>query len=248
MLNELYLIADQLDYVQRGRVRAQVRESHLERNSKTCDFTKASQEKFSGLEDWLNAELAERVKAHPAHGWFSRVKGIGDVNIGKVIGLIDIEKASQVSKLWRYAGFGCNGDGKAERRQAGEKLHFNMTLKVMCWRLAKSLIRAKGAYYAYYLGQKAKLAEREQTNGRVIVPSAELPKVKGKHVENDEFVGLGHVDMMAMRKMTKLFLSHLWVEWRKAEGLEITEPYAQGILGHSSYLDPWEFIEKPRKP
>lgn len=244
MLMSIYLVANALEHIQKGRIQAQVRESHLEKNDRTCDFTKAVLDKYEDLEKWLNDRMADEVKAHPAYPWFSKVKGIGNVNIGKVVGLVDIEKASQVSKLWRYAGLGCDAEGHAERRRAGEKLHFNMTLKTMCWRLAKSLIRAKGAYYNFYLAEKERIASREKDRGRVIVPSAELPKVKGKHVEDDEFFGLGHVDMMAMRKMLKLFLSHLWAEWRKAENLPVTEPYTHAIQGHTTYLSPWDFVEK----
>jgi hypothetical protein len=51
----------------------------------------------------------------------------------------------------------------------------------------------------------------------------------------------GHVDNAARRKMVKLFLSHLWLVWRKAEGLPIREPYAHEYLGHTSLSDPWSF-------
>jgi len=187
--------------------------------------------------------LNEYVRNHPAYDWFYQIKGIGDLNIGKVISLIDIREASQVSKLWRYAGFGVNGNGGAERQKKGEKLHYNKMLKSMCWRLGKSLIRAKGKYYDFYLKEKERLMQREKDKGKKIVPSNKLPKEKGKHIENDEYFALGHIDMMAMRKMIKLFLSHLWIKWREAEGLEVTNPYVQDIKGHSNIIQPDEMIE-----
>lgn len=242
---DLYTVANTLYFIQKNRVSLQVRKSHLKKNKKTCTFTDEALIKLEKLEDWLNSELKERVKAHPAYFWFSKVKGVGDINIGKVIGMIDIEKAETVSKLWRFAGF-----KPGDRKIKGEMLHYNEALKSMCWRLAKSLIRAKGEYYEYYLEQKKRLRRVKEKDGLKIVPSAKLPKEKDqktgkmKHVEKDGFYGLGHVDGTAQRKMIKLFLSHLWVKWRAAEGLAVTKPYAQSILGHENYRDPDSYIEQ----
>lgn len=236
------IIVDMINYVQKARVSAQVRQSHLAKQGKRCDITERILEKSHEFEKWLEDQLAEQVKAHPAYGWFSRVKGIGNVNIGKVIGPIDIQKANQISKLWRFAGMAVNNDGRGERLKKGEKSHFNKTLKSMCWRLGKSLIRAKGKYYEFFLAEKKRLSEREEERGKKIVPSEKLPKVKGKRTETDELVGLGHIDMMAMRKMIKLFLSHLWLEWRRAEGLPVSEPYVIAHGGHSGLIKPEEMI------
>lgn len=243
MNNKTSIIVDMIGYIQKARVSAQVRLTHLKKQNKKCDVTERLLEKAHEFEKWLEDELAEQVKANPAYFWFSKIKGIGNVNIGKIIGEIDIQKASQVSKLWRFAGFGVNGNGTSEKPIKGEKLHFNKTLKSMCWRLGKSLIRAKGKYYEFYKNEKERLLKREKEKGRKIVPSNKLPVKKGKHIETNKYIGLGHIDMMAMRKMIKLFLSHLWLEWRKAEGLPITNPYVQDIKGHSNLIHPEEMIE-----
>lgn len=240
--NKALILANALYFIQKARVSAQVRKSHLSKSQKKCELTEQILLRTNELEDWLNAELRDQVKNHPAYFWFSKIKGIGNVNIGKVISLIDIEKASMISKLWRFAGFGCNGDGSAEKAKKGEKLHYNKILKSMCWRLAKGLIRARGAYYDFYIEQKNRITERLISEGHKIIPSNNLPKEKGKHVEKDAYFGLGHVDMMAMRKMIKLFLSHLWLKWREAEGLEISKPYVHAIKGHSDFRSPDEFI------
>ena len=36
-----------------------------------------------------------------------------------------------------------------------------------------------------------------------------------------------------MRKVSKIFLAHVWQTWRRQQGLEATEPYAKQLLGHS---------------
>lgn len=251
MSDEIIFIANALDFIQKARVSAQVRLTHLALNEEKCEITEEVLEKTHAVEEWLEDKVKTYVKAHPAYDWFSKVKGVGDLNIGKVVSLIrikpdedDPEKgwANNISSLWRFAGFGAI-NGKAERQVKGQKLHYNKILKSMCWRLAKSLIRAKGAYYEFYKEQKARLTTRLVNDDFTIIPSLELPMENGKHVEKDGYFGLGHLDMMAMRKMIKLFLSHLWLKWREAEGLEITMPYVHAIQGHSDFIPPDEFIE-----
>jgi len=47
-----------------------------------------------------------------------------------------------------------------------------------------------------------------------------------------------HIDVAARRKMVKMFLSHLWVEWRRAAGLPVREPYVAEKLGHTGIIAP----------
>jgi len=44
----------------------------------------------------------------------------------------------------------------------------------------------------------------------------------------------GHIHAMAKRRTVKLFLSHFWLEWRKLEGLPISEPFAHRGLANPS--------------
>jgi len=244
MINEqAYFAATTLQFIQKARVAAQVRETHLEKNGRKCELTKEVIVKAETFELWLNEKIGDYVKNHPAYDWLSKVKGVGALNIGKVMSLIDIERATMVSKLWRYAGFSVE-HGKAERQQKGHKLHYNKMLKSMCWRLGKSLIRAKGEYYNFYLEQKKMYAKRFKEEGREVISATKLPKDdKGRKTETDKLVALGHLDMMAMRKMIKLFLSHLWLVWREAEGLSVTKPYVHAIKGHADYKAPEDFVE-----
>jgi len=47
----------------------------------------------------------------------------------------------------------------------------------------------------------------------------------------------GHLDFRAKRKTAKLFLSHLWAKWREFEGLPVSEPYVQAIMGHTNIIE-----------
>ena len=119
----------------------------------------------------------------------------------------------------------------------------------MLFRLAGSLLKARGKYAQFYDRHKAKLISQYRDKGIRIVPTLELPTRDGKIFEPVGTIASGHVHMQAMRKMIKLILSHLWLVWREAEGLPITKPYAYDILGHTEhdYIGPWEMVEKSEK-
>jgi len=85
----------------------------------------------------VDKKVAVRLKTHPAYPWFSRVKGVGNENIAKVVALVDIEVDDTISSLWSFAGF-----APGSKRVRGQKLLYNAQLKVMCFRLGTSLLRA----------------------------------------------------------------------------------------------------------
>jgi len=45
----------------------------------------------------------------------------------------------------------------------------------------------------------------------------------------------------SVKRVIKLWISHLWATWREYEGLEVTEPYAINHLGHDGFYSPEEF-------
>lgn len=242
-MDTLGILVDTALAVEKVRVRTQVRQSHLALHDRKDAETDALLERLKHAEQYVDERVAVLLKAHPAYPWFSRVKGIGRENIGKVVGLVDISRADTISSLWKFAGFSVE-DGHAPRREKDEKLNYNSQLRSMCWRLGGNLLKAKGCFYSYYLAQKERYQTRYITEGKQIVPAASLPKIGGKKVETDAFISEGHIHALALRKMIKLFLACLWLEWRKAEGLPITTPYAIGVLGHNSVISPEEMIDK----
>ena len=221
------------------------------------------------LEDFADGRVADLIRTHPAYPWFSRIKGVGGENIGKVVAPIDIERAKTISALWKFAGFSVE-DGAAPRRiKGGGKLSYNSQLRSMCWRLASSLKRVKGSFYDYYTREKEKYTERFLSQDfkilatpsgrwacancgaswerkRDVLACCDSPSIEKKlRQEPPGVIWVGHLDAMAVRKMIKLFLACLWLTWREEEGLPVTRPYAIDRLGHNSYIDPWEMVDKP---
>jgi len=144
--------------------------------------------------------------------WLKEVKGISTLLGAKLISSINIEKTPNISSLWRYSGQAVI-DGKAERPTRGRKIGYSPELKAYVWQIGESFIKQKTPIYK-------KIYDEEKKK--------QLKIVKTKM----------HAHNRAKRKAVKIFLSHLWMEWRKVEGLEITEPYVYAILKHSKKIKP----------
>ena len=233
--------------IEKLRVAAQVRQTHLALQGRHDLETDELLIRIKGLEDYADSRVAEIIKSHSAYSWFSRVKGVGRENIGKVLGLVDIRKADTISALWQFAGYGVK-DGRAPKRvKGGGKLEYNSQLRTMCWRLAGSLMKASGKFYDFYAAEKQKYLLRYAREGVKVVPANKLPKKDGKFYEPAGVISEGHVHNQALRKMIKLFLSCLWLAWREAEGLPIRAPYVAEQTGHTHIIGPWEMVDKEEK-
>lgn len=230
--------------IEKLRVATEIRQSHLALQDRRDPETDELHRLVKDLENYVDGRVAELIQTHPAYPWFSRVKGIGKENIGKVVAQVDIERAATISALWKFAGYAPQNGKAMKRVKGGGKLEYNSQLRSMCWRLGSNLLRARGKFYDYYLNEKDKYEQRYENQDIKIVPATSLPKKDGKKYEPDDMIAVGHVHQQALRKMIKLFLSCLWLTWRAAEGLPVTKPYALDKLSHSSFIDPWSMVDR----
>ena len=227
-----------------------IRNTHLQKNG-TPDSETERLLKESELfkKEQLLKPVARLLAVHPAYPWFSRIKGIGNENIAKVITFIDINKCNTISGLWKYAGYACDENGQADRPHKGEKLSFNKELKMMCYRLGVSLLKAHGistakgkegtSFGIYYEKEYAKEVARAGRLGIKIADADKIPKGK-----ESEYMNSLHVHNRAFRKMIKLFLGCLWLYWRKVEGLPVREPFSIEKLGHTTLIEPEEMFDR----
>lgn len=169
--------------------------------------------------------LAKQTGA--VYDWLVGIKGIGPHTAAKLIAYIDDPAMfATVSKLWRFAGYAVI-DGKREYREKGVTAHYSTRLKCEVWLAVEQFIRHQTPVYAdAYYAHKAKLRELHP----------EPVKENGTSRYTDM-----HIHLMAMRKVAKMFLQHLWVTWRTIDGLPVSEPYAFAIAGH----DPAHYIAPP---
>lgn len=131
------------------------------------------------------------------------------------------DKESKTSEYLSRCCWGIKYEYKtvASRRMLGLPYHCNPNLKVTGWKIAQQFQMSspdKSKYRKYYDEVKGYYTKHH---------SAEKSK--------------GHINNMSLRKTTKLFFSHVWIQWRKLEGLPITKPYCIEQLGHRDYIEPY---------
>jgi len=138
--------------VEKIRISTQIRVSHLKRCNEKDPDTEEALRRLIDLESWVDGRVGQLLKDHPAYYWFHRIKGIGQENIAKVVGMVrvapetkddgtELPYADTVSALWRFAGMSVE-DGKAPKRKEGQTQIYNARLRTMVWRLSTSLLKA----------------------------------------------------------------------------------------------------------
>lgn len=213
------------------------------------------------FENDIQKLIVKQLKNHALYmQYLSKIAGIGPLIAGGLISYIDdIERFDTVSSLWQYCGYGMNRfcskckkptsieisyhTGKKakklhplekcpicqndttpilQKRTIGYQSNWNDRLKVLAWKATSSFIKqspSKSKYRKLY--SKIKKEERKNHPTKIVK--------NGKTTFND-----GHINNRAIRKVSKIFLAHLWQTWRRQQGLEATEPYAKQLLGHST--------------
>lgn len=254
----------------------QIQKSRIQFNNRLAALNNASDESagsgqrqvverwldvFTALEKQIDKDIAAAVKNEPIYGELSNIRGIGPMLAAKLIAMIDIDRDDTVSALWRYSGYGMSfywqADDKIVAPKSGWKwtgpkdnrqkifhspqpepgwtlvevrdrpiegylLPYNKRLKSTLFVIAGSFLKSGSPYRQFYDSAKA-------------------------HYEATTDWTKKHIHQAAMRRMVKLFLSHLWQRWRELEGLPIRAAYANNHLGHETVITPQEFGWGPCK-
>jgi len=182
----------------------------------------------------------------PVWDWLTSIKGLGAGSLAAELlsHFDDVALYATVSKFWRFSGWAVI-DGKIDRCTKGEKSHYNRRLKATCFLIADQFVRQQTPLYAdiYY----AEKDRQKQLHPEPICKTCGAVGVQvGKNWKCTKCKATGfglsftpaHVDKRAKRKMIKIFLQHLWVIWRESEGLPVSEPYVQAMLGHTNIVEP----------
>lgn len=224
-------------------------------------FLVAQSERLKAIEKDIEKEVGHYLKGTPVwEKWLKHQRGVAYKLGGVILSSFDIERASTVSKMWRYAGLAVGPDGKAEARQKGVKLSYNPWLKgKMTKILGECLLRSNSPYRQFYDNYKCR---KENTRVDVCMgckgtgvvnvksdaprasPTAKKPK---KPVRCENCKGTGgpapwgsspkHRHTAAMRYMCKMFLQQLWEQWRVLENLPVRPSYAEEYLNRVHHVD-----------
>lgn len=146
-----------------------------------------------------------------------------------------IEAFDTISKYWAWWGLHVI-DGSAAKRKRGENINWNSKMRTLAWKIGKQFVIQGLGYRVIYDQEKDRLTYLRMPIGKC----PKYQECKSKLKRRSEPACKGHIDAMARRKAVKLFVSHLWVIWRRIEGLPVTDPYVIERLGHKTKIDPIE--------
>lgn len=170
------------------------------------------------MSSMIEGSRAREIEAHVAWVWLSQVPGVTPTLAGGLLSRLEPELASTPSAFWSYCGLATVAQPHGGR--AAQPSRASGELKRVCHALGTSLVRAGGAYARIYRQERARLDETR--------PAWACER---KH-------------LTALRKMEKLFLSHLWLVWREALGLSVTRPHQNDSR---AAIGPWEMVGDPRR-
>jgi hypothetical protein len=213
------------------------------------DFDEHLYMRYREIEKELADELKKEMKLRAIwKEWLQYVKGIDLLLAAQLTG--ELENALKpgetigthfktVSQMWAFAGLGVE-DGKAQRRERGERISFNIRLKsILLGKIGPSLIRQHGKYREFYEEMRRKEKEKLISQGIKILPASEIKSKRDK-----EAISQLHFHRRVLRKTVKLFLAHYWEKQREIERLPTGKAYVFDILGHSDYTPPFYDKEK----
>lgn len=208
------------------------------------------------LEGQIRASL-DRFSAHHKFGpWPRSVVGIGPVITAGLIAHTHMEHLTTAGHFWSFAGL--NPDAVWEK---GKLRPWNSALKVLSWKIGHSFMMVQkhkdDVYGKVYRSYKDKYIARNESGGFKENAANALRKFNYSKTTDAYKAYIqgnlppGHIDAMARRAASKLFLAHYWeMCWRiDNPGKEPVLPYPIVHLGHAHVIHPprWEdYIPKAK--
>ncbi len=190
-----------------------------------------NQEYLASLEA-AKALLLKKIKKElarmPVYDQFlSKIKGIGPALAAGLVATIgDISRFENVSNLYAYFGVHVH-DGACVRRQKGVVANWNSTgRKLICELVPDQFVKNRTPVYrAIYDDEKARCMKMFEEDEK-------------KPKEDRRVQSRLHAERRARRKTGKIFLHHLWKQWRLLEGLPVPLPWVLAEGGHSKEIMP----------
>lgn len=178
-----------------------------------------------GIENDIKKYIANTLEDDPRYLWLTNIKGVGPILAGGIIAWMgDVEKFATISKYWVYAGMavddveGSPTKGLARKRKKGEKINWNPRVKTMGWKLGESWVKTKG--FGRELYEKYRAEYDLKWTSPEICRSAGCAKVK-KCMD-------AHRYMAAKRKVVKVFLACVHMEFSRQKGIPVVHPFIIG--------------------
>ena len=232
LIDGYYLIQDH-----RKAVRNQIHS--LSANKEPTYLLEWLAEQAETLESQVRNALKNWTESSPIGQWSQSIVGIGPVISAGLLAHIDMNKATTVGKIWRFAGL-----DPSSRWEKGKKRPWNADLKVLCWKIGESFVRQgdkeDNIYFKLYAERKQLEISRNESGdyteqAKLILSNKNWRKdsIAKAHYEIGKLPP-AHIHARAKRYAVKMFLSH-WhhvaytIHYKKDPPI----PYAIAFLGHS---------------
>ena len=175
--------------------------------------------------------------------WLFEIRGIGPVLAAGIIAHIDITRARHCSSLWQYAGL-----NPAAVWEKGQVRPWNAKLKQVMWKVGESFVKSGGQYKHVYdirkeyesrMNDDGKFGQQAQRYYDSLRKWAEANN-ESLVIEDPNKIPKVLLHKRAKKFAVRIFIQHLWVEWRKRENLYYLEvPYilAKGDPLHTHYIE-----------
>jgi len=252
----------------KGRGENKVREEQDLTPSTQRHFDPADSSEFAKFADSAmeqEKEVEKKLKSvlgrFPIYNeWLRHVKGVGTIISGYLLGNIDIEEATTVSKIWQFAGLNPDlvrgkkrmsaKDYKSEMGEVVKKIDMGESKPEDYIVLTDEMIRGDklASGFVSPFNQSLRVALMG-----ILAPSFIKSRssyaiefyypYKNRLEQSDrevlhigkmvpwKDVNKGHRDFAARRYMVKMFLKDLYAMWRPIEGLSVRKPYSEEYLG-----------------
>lgn len=196
-------------------------------------------DQFTMLEHNVKHALDTYSNSTAVGRWSRAQVGIGPVLAAGLLAHINMEIATNPSKIWRFAGL----DPTAVWRK-GEKRPWNARLKVICWKMGESFKKFhghEGCLYGHLYAQE-KLRQVTLNDSGAFSKVAEETLATRNFGDNETRAAYlegklppGRLDLRATRKATKIFLVHWWqVAWWDIHHTMPPDPW---IIEHGGHTD-----------
>lgn len=202
-------------------------------------------ESIHSAEENVKTYLDVWTDSDPVGAWAKAQCGIGPVLAAGVVAYFDVTKTHTAGGFWRYVGW----DGEEVPRKRGEKLGYNPEAKKLCWKIGDSFVkqsnRPQSLYGSLYREKKDWYIRKNTDGGFAEKAARELSKrnygegTQARAAYSEGKLPDGHIDAMARRFASKMFLSHLFdVMWIMEHGELPRIPYVHEKEGHVTITKP----------
>lgn len=194
----------------------------------------------------LEKEVARGLAAYSGSQdvgrWAESIVGIGPVISAGLLAHIDIEAATTVGKVWRFAGL-----DPTSQWLPGTRRPWNGDLKVLCWKLGESFVKVsnnKNDIYGKVWRERKEYEQARNDRGELAEQAEAILARKKIRKETEAYkhysVGKlppAHIHARAKRYAVKLFLAH-WheVAWFDRYGVLPELPYILSQPRHTHWM------------